>query len=287
MSARHRESLHGNIKGYKAVKAISLVTVDLDGTLLTSEGALAPRGVALLRRAARGGVHVVLATTRNPDPVRPFCRSLAINDPMICTNGAQVWGSPDGPVWAYHGIPQEVALAIARWADAHDWELSTTVSSTTYWRQRPGQALGRIASNIMIVPANADAVVGDPVRILTHQVEAIDSVRSLCQSAFPDQCRTETYYNPDGTVHSLGVFAPQADKGTALALVLDRLAVEKECVLVIGDNINDLAMFPYASVRVAMANAPNEVKQQAATVAPSNDDEGVAWALEAFVLDGS
>jgi HAD superfamily hydrolase (TIGR01484 family) len=225
-----------------------------------------------------------LATTRNPDFVRPFCRLLEINDPIICTNGAQVWGSPAGPIWAYYCIPEEVARAIAGLADTHNWELSTTIGSMTYWRQRPGQVAGQIAPDRMIVPTNSDGIVGDPVRILAHQPEAIESIRSLCQSRFSNECRTETYYNPNGTVHSLGIFALCADKGTALALVLDRLAVGKEQVLVIGDNLNDLAMFPYARVRIAMANAVDEVKEHASAVAPSNDDEGVAWALETFVL---
>jgi hydroxymethylpyrimidine pyrophosphatase-like HAD family hydrolase len=66
--------------------------------------------------------------------------------------------------------------------------------------------------------------------------------------------------------------------------VLDRLAVQREQVLVIGDNLNDLPMFPYASVRVAMGNAPEAVKQQASMIAPSNDEEGVAWVLEAVGL---
>jgi hydroxymethylpyrimidine pyrophosphatase-like HAD family hydrolase len=54
--------------------------------------------------------------------------------------------------------------------------------------------------------------------------------------------------------------------------------------VVIGDNLNDLPMFPYARVRVAMGNAPEAVKQQALMIAPSNDEEGVAWVLEAVGL---
>jgi len=263
---------------------ISLVAVDLDGTLLRSDGSLAPRGATLLQRAAHGGVHVVLATTRNPDSVQRFCRLLEIEDPIICTNGAQVWGSPDGPIWACYCIPREVALLIAQWADAHNWELSTTVGLMTYLRQRPGQVPGQIAPSRVIVPSNSEAIVGEPVRILVWQPKAIESIRSLCQSTFSTQCRTETYYSPDGNVQSLGIFAPQADKGTALALVLNRLAIKRRQVLVIGDNTNDLAMFLYAGVSVAMANAMNEIRRRADAVAPSNDDEGVAWALETFVL---
>jgi Cof subfamily protein (haloacid dehalogenase superfamily) len=260
---------------------ILLIAVDLDGTLMTSEGVLAPEGARLLKKAAHDGVHIVLATTRNPDSVQAFCRSLEIDDPIICTNGAQVWGSPDGPVWAYHSIPQETALAIARLADANNWELSTTIGSMTYWRQRPDQALGPIAPDITVVARNSDAIVDNPVRILTWHPEAADSIQSLCQSKFASQCYAETYLRPDGALHSLGVFALQANKGTALALVLNRLGLKQQRVMAIGDNLNDLPMFAYARVSVAMSNAPAQVKQKATIVAPSNDEEGVAWALMA------
>lgn len=111
----------------KAERDIQLIATDLDGTLLTSEKALAPEGGRLLKEAAKAGKYVVLATTRNPDAVHPHCQSLELNDPIICSNGAQVWGSPDGPVWSHHPIPHETALKIAHLADGQGWELSTTV----------------------------------------------------------------------------------------------------------------------------------------------------------------
>jgi Cof subfamily protein (haloacid dehalogenase superfamily) len=266
------------------VKALSLVAVDLDGTLLTIENTLAPEGARLLKQAARAGVHVVLATTRNPDSVLSFCRALEINDPLICANGAQVWGSPTGPVWAYRSIPTEAALTIARLADAHNWELSTTVGSMTYWRRRPGQALGPFALNVTIVATNSDAIVGDPVRILVHQPQAVEEIQALCHSQLAEQCYAEVYYKRDGSIHSLGVFALGANKGAALALVLERLGIEQEDVMAIGDNPNDVPMFSFARVRVAMADAPAEVKRNATAVAPTNNQEGVAWALRRFVL---
>jgi Cof subfamily protein (haloacid dehalogenase superfamily) len=258
---------------------IQLVAIDLDGTLLTSEGTLAPEGTRVLRQAAQHGVYVVLATTRNPDSVQRFSHSLEIDDPIICSNGAQVWGSPDGPVWAYHAIPQKVALAIARLADRYNWELATTVGLTTYWRQRSEQALGPVDANTTVVARNSDAIVRDPVRILAWNPEAIINVQSLCQSEFAHACYTETYYGPDGGIHSLGVFALGADKGTALALVLDRLGVKPESAMAIGDNCNDLPMFARVGCSVAMFNAPDTVKEKAGVTAPSNDQEGVAWAL--------
>lgn len=263
---------------------ISLVAVDLDGTLLTSEKTLAPEGARLLAQAARRGVHVVIATTRNPDYAREVCQQLAIREPIICTNGAQVWGSPDGPVWARYAMPQEVGLFLARLADERNWELSITVGSVTYWRQRPGQALGQVSPYRTIVAHNADAVVGDVLRILAWDLQAIEAVRLLCETRFAAQCRTETFYRADGSVNSLGVFAPEANKGHALDLVLQRLGLGPEQAMAIGDNLNDLPMFAGARISVALDNAPLEVKRKATAVAPSNDEEGVAWALRAFGL---
>ena len=163
------------------MSGISLLAVDLDGTLLTSQGTLAPEGVRTLRHACRAGVRVVLSTTRTPGSVVAFCREIGIDDPIVCTGGAQVWGSPDGPEWARRTLEREVGLAIARHADERGWELSTTVGPTSYWRRRPGQALGPTSPRVTVVASNVQGVVGDPVRILVTQVEAIDGVRALCR----------------------------------------------------------------------------------------------------------
>jgi HAD superfamily hydrolase (TIGR01484 family) len=269
---------------------IELVAVDLDGTLLTSERVVAPEGARWLRRAHRQGVRVIVSSTRNPGSACGFGRSLDISDPIVCTNGAQVWGSPTGPVWAYRPFSREIGLAIARLADERDWELSTTVGAMTYWRQRPGQALGAMSSQITVVSTNVQGIVGDPVRILVSQTKAMEGIQALCRARFADRCQLEVYAGADGIPHSLGVYAAGATKGTGLALVMERLGIDPGAVMAIGDNACDLSMYPHARVRVVMDNAPPDVKREAieagAVVAPSNDDEGVAWAVRTFVLEG-
>jgi hypothetical protein len=264
---------------------ISLIAIDLDGTLLTTEKSLAAEGADLLRQAYRRGVYVILTTARNPDSVRRYCLELGIDHPIICSNGAQVWGSPEGPVWIDLTMSRETALAIARYADAHDWEITTTIGSTTYLRQRPDQALGPLNPERIVVATNVDAVIGNPMRILVFEPDAIEGIGSFCRSTLAGQCSVETWYNADGTLHSLGIFPPNVEKGNALAFVLERLGIHKEQVMAIGDNFVDLSMFRYAAISVAMGNAPDEVKQQATVVAPDNDAEGVAWALRFYNTD--
>jgi Cof subfamily protein (haloacid dehalogenase superfamily) len=268
------------------VTAITLAAIDVDGTLLTSGGTLPPKGRMLVMRAARRGVRIVLATMRVPERTVSFCHALGINDPIICTNGGQVWASPSGPVWAYRGIPQDVAATIAHYADTHGWELAITLPATTYIRQRPGQVPGETIGPYLTVSAtNAAAVTGDPARILVYQPDAIAGVRAFCETTFPDHCRLDTHENADGSLHSVTISAPDASKGTGLALVCARLGVKRDQVLAIGDNLSDLSLFDQARVKVAVGNAIDTVKQAADAVAPTNDAEGVAWAIEKYILD--
>jgi hypothetical protein len=136
-----------------------------------------------------------------------------------------------------------------------------------------------------VVATNAEVLrFGTPVRILNYEADAIPAIQALLEDEFAGQYYLETYYYPDSTVKSIGVYAPGSDKGTALTLVLDHLGVEQEAVMAIGDNPNDLPMFAHAHIRVAMGNATAEVKARATVVAPTNDEEGVAWAVKRFVL---
>ncbi len=265
-------------------KGCRLIAVDLDGTLLRSDSTLALEGARALAEAAQRGVHVILASARNPYSVGDFARAMGLRDPLICSNGAQVWASPEGPVWAYRGLSAAIAEAVAALADAHGWSLVTTVGDVTYYCQRPGQTLGSQDAHRTVVATNGEALrAGVPVRILNYEAEAIASIRTLLQTEFAGQYYLETYYYPDGAVKSIGVYAPGSDKGTALALVLERLAIEQDAVIAIGDNPNDLPMFALAGIRVAMGNATADVKARATAVAPTNDEEGVAWAVRRFV----
>jgi hydroxymethylpyrimidine pyrophosphatase-like HAD family hydrolase len=145
----------------------------------------------------------------------------------------------------------------------------------TYYRQRPGQALGQQDTHHTVVAMNTEMLqAGVPVRLLNYEVDAIPAIRALLEAEFAGQYYLETYYYPDSTVKSIGVYALGSDKGTALALVLDRLGIDKDAVIAIGDNPND----------VAMGNATADVKAGATVVAPTNDEDGVAWAVRRFVL---
>ena len=278
--------------------SIRLISIDLDGTLYRSDGMPAPEGVRQLQAARRAGLRVVINTTRNAGSVYSLCAQIGISDPLICTNGAQILATPEGPIWASHTIPIDVARTIAQLADCNGWEISTSVGNRSYFRQRQGQTLGPVELRSgagteggqslpqpVIVRTNEEALVAEPKRMLLHEPEAIHAAKELA-GQFSQACRTETYYGADGRLHSLCILPRDADKGTALKFVARKLEIPLDQVLAIGDNPNDVPMFDAAGVSVAMGNAPIEVRAAATVVGPSNDNEGVAWAVRRFVQQG-
>lgn len=263
---------------------IALIATDLDGTLLQPNHQVSPKTVALLHQAQQRDVRIVIATTRNLYFVRELCTLLNLADPVICSNGAQILGAPFGEEWASYTIPMKLALTIAEIADAHNWAISSTIGETKYVRQQPGQSLGPLTPNVTVVSSNVAGIVGPPLRILLWHPDAIIFFSHFCRTAAKAECHTETYYDATGQVQSFGIFPAAANKGAALALVLHHLQLAPAAVLAIGDNDNDIPLFTQAGLKVAMGNGTAALKQHADVIAPDHEHDGVAWAIEQFVL---
>lgn len=267
---------------------IKLIAVDLDGTLLKSDSTPAPDGISALQEALNRGIHVVIATARRLDSVQSYCKKLEIcTEPLICFDGGLILESAWGNIWQQHTIPLAVAQDITRLADEHDWECAIVVGETTFLRQRPNQTLGATSDGRYVVPKNSDMITNrEPMRIFINQLPAITGIQAWFNDAkVSDTTRLELFYDKQRQVRACGVFPAKADKGTALTYVCEKLGIDLSQTMAIGDNTNDLAMLKIAGISIAMGNAHDSVKQSASYVAPSNDDEGVAWAVRRFVLD--
>jgi len=260
---------------------IRLVAIDLDGTLLDREAKVPPEGAARIRAAAEAGIHVVIITTRIAVSTRRICRELGLNGPMVCSNGAEIYAATEGPLLVSLRIPMEPARMIARMADENGWSLWMTFGDRVRRVRSRERNRSAVRDYVTFVDRNIDAMTEEPVTIFTGNLEAIRPVETAC--AADGRCRTEVYYDARGAAEAVGVFAREADKGTALRYVADRLGVERSGILAIGDNINDIPMLELAGTAVAMDNAVERVKRAADAVAPPNDREGVAWALRRYL----
>ena len=262
---------------------IRLVALNVDGTLLDSQGRLSAANTAAIVQAKSKGVKIVLATARQPRPASWLIQELGLTTPLICHNGAVGYRPEDGVELWHLRLDLSCAREIAAYADEHGFELSITVDGLTYYRQRPGQTPGPLDESHYVLASNLEAVTRPPTRIIAHGAEAATAIWCEFRPRLWAQVRFDRYYR-EGMLYSLTMVSARASKGAALARLCREWKIAPESVLAIGDSEADLEMFAYAGLSVAVGNAPPVVQAAADAVAPSNDEDGVAWAIEKFVL---
>lgn len=263
---------------------IRLIALDLDGTLLSPGNTVSPRARAALAAARRRGVTVVLATGRMHCSALPYAVDLGLDgSPLISYNGACVRRVPDGAVVNEQSLPPGLAQAVAAYAEekgyyiqayvddqlcvpelndkaraysAHSGVAARPVGPLSRWLDRASYKLLIIAD-----PPGLAAVQADLAQRFAGQVDLFQS-----------------YHN------YLEVVPPGVNKATALAAVCAGLGIGPGQVLAAGDNGNDVPMIAWSGCGVAMRNAAPGVQATARYVPSVPYGDGVAEAIERFVL---
>lgn len=266
-------------------KEIKLVAVDVDGTLLNSKMELTERTEAALRKAIAQGVKVVLATGKTRNSTQRFIEKLALDTPGIYLQGLAICES-DGTVKWQQTLNPSLTRQVITFAEDRGFTviaysgmriLVRTVTDeikemmTKYHEPLP-EAVGPLQNVLNDTPINKLMIVGEP--------RAIKGLRWNLNL----QVGTAGRVVQAGLPQMLEVLPPNCSKGAALRMVLRDLHTPPENVLAIGDAENDIEMIQLAGIGVAMGHAAQSVKDAADEVVASNDEDGVAEALERFVL---
>lgn len=260
-----------------------LVAVDLDGTLLNGYGALTPRTQTAIQAIRQQGVHFVVSTGRPLQGMEWIVDIIGADAPLILFNGALVLSRVGGDTVFARNLRANDARAI--------WQLSNIRDITTvFWceeklytnrRDEYSQAYSKISGVEPIVVSSIDEYaeagivkfvwLDEPARILKAQ-DQIDGTL------------------PDSTVfHTsrpwfLEFVDSEVSKGLSLSKLGEYLNVGPSETMAIGDGENDLSMIRYAGCGVVVENASEHIREEADFITRSNDDDGVAYALEQLIL---
>ena len=276
------------------ISQLQLIAVDIDGTLLDSHGALPRRNIAALARASAAGIEVVLATGRRFDFARPIFEQLTghLRGPLtlILSNGALV-KRHDGETLVRHLLPREVAHAVLADVPEH-----RSTAAVLFDRLREGQIVyetvdwnhpvhGRFfdanrAFISEVAPLEA-ALTEDPIQVMftggcADMRHLYDRLRR--RSGAPYAVALTEYAHRDFSL--VDIIREGCSKGTALREWAAVRGIDPAGVMAIGDNLNDLQMLEFAGHPVLMGNAVPELKARGWSVTASNDDAGVARAIE-------
>jgi len=266
------------------VTQIKLIALDLDGTLLNSSLRLSEGNGEAVRRAQDRGVKIVLTTSRWFGLARRTADRLGIDTPLVCSNGAVVRRPQDGSELLHLRLDQEVARQVTALGDERRWEMFTTIGDATFMRMRPGVVPERLPGGLRISERQAEEVAREqPTAVLVFGNDAVDEISQRLLPAY-DGHANFSLNRPLNLPHYVVLTHPDADKGSALEMVCRQMDVPLSDVMAMGDSESDLAMLRLAGLGIAMDNSPDEVKRAALHIAPSNDADGVAWAIERFAL---
>jgi hydroxymethylpyrimidine pyrophosphatase-like HAD family hydrolase len=277
---------------------IRLLAIDLDGTLLNGRSQISAVNREALRLATEKGVRLVVVTGRRYHSARAFLEQIPRPVTLIASNGAWI-GSPAGDVFFRNFLPGQAAreaLEAARGFRPYAAAIFDTSKRGQLLMEQNAAPEGPLSwylrnypDLLLQVPDLPAAISGDPVQVLFGgPPPAIEPIEPLLRSAIVASKvhLTWTKYL-DRNMSILDVMNRGCSKGSALKLWAEQCGVSPREVMAIGDNYNDLEMLELSGQPVVMANSSAELKRDGWATTLSNDEDGVAAAVEKYVLGGS
>lgn len=273
--------------------SVGLVLLDLDGTMLTSDKQISPATYAALERAAAMGVHIVPCTGRFYDAVPQVVRDLPFVRYFITVNGGNVLDRQESELLFRAEIPLERGLELFDYMEGLPVIYDCFVDGAAYMERRNYERIDQFIS----VPKDNEMVkaLRKPVEDLRQFVREKGQSMQKVQMFFADIGQRNTMLPrvreqiPDllvstSLVNNIEFTVPTASKGAALRFLARHLGVAVADTMAFGDMDNDRSMVETAGVGVAMGNAEPCLKDVADYITDTNNDDGVAKALEKFVF---
>lgn len=279
-------------------KKFLLAALDLDGTLFNSQSSVSDKNKEAIKAASAAGTTFVIATGRAYnglplDDMKELGIQYAIN-----TNGASVYTVPQKECLMEHCMPWEQT------ADLVDELLTLPIHMDIFWHgnaytpdvcKEAIENMNHLPEKLKEYILSTRTLMPDITGFLRREKQNVQKVTMnfprgendtilyrkeamAILDRYPDVCYLSGGYG------NLEFTKKGISKAKGLAFLCDYLNIPIEQTLACGDSENDLDILKAAGLGIAMANAPEHVKEQAADIAPSNDDDGVAAIIERWLL---
>ena len=273
-------------------KIIKMVALDLDGTTFDSAGGISDYTVNTLEDAAAAGVHIVVSTGRSYVSLPQHIKDVSGIEYAITSNGAHVNRMHNGEQIYSDFLDPDAVERVAEIKVETGADIEVFINGRAY----VDESYYEDVKENGCAYRNAEYVIWSrkPVPDVTalmlehkHEIENVNFIfrtLELLAEAKPVLCAMENANVTSSFVNNLEVGGPNTSKKTALLWLTDQLGISTEELMCCGDAPNDMAMLELAGIGVAVANAWGGLKDHADYITASNDDDGVALAIEKFVL---
>ena len=279
------------------MKDIKLVALDLDGTLFDNSSRVSERNLTAIRSITDKGIHVVISTGRPFEGI-PFdqIKGTGINY-AITANGSGIYEISTGKCLYENAMDEELVTPILNFLLTRDIHMDAFIGGKGY---TPVQCV-ETAQKLTVPSSIKNYIITTRTRldnILQFIHENQLKVQKMTLNFYPaadgtlidrETVRKFLVSNPSittvcGGYNNLEFTRADANKGVGLRKLAEILGVNPDATMAIGDTENDLAIIEAAGIGVAMGNATDAVKARADYVTTTNTKDGVAAAIEHFIL---
>ena len=265
--------------------SIKLLALDLDGTIVTDMHDIPPRVQTAIKAASAQGVQVVIATGREYPVSRKFIELLGLTTAMICYQGALIYDPVANQTIASETIPLPLAHRLINQARVQHLALHLYVGHQAFV-EAPTALSRKLLHRTGIAPVEVEdlkqVIESPPLKgLIAHPAAETAAAARLAKALNPELSVFRSH------AELIEVTSPNVSKGHALATLAGHYGIPHNEVIAIGDQDNDIEMIAWAGLGVAMGNASPGAKAAADHVAPPIEEDGVAWAIERFILNES
>ena len=285
-----------------------LVAIDLDGTMLNQYGVVTENTKNVIKKTIHKGIDVIIASGRPIDSIQAIAKEIESQNYFIAGNGALVYDIQKKEIMYDKFLPKEKVLEIIKICEENSISynvytqqtiLATALKYNVLYYQKENlkkeeskQTKISIIENIYEYVKNKKedkflkiTICDDNQTVfqsIIRKLRKIDGIEVLDVSHMSRKTikqgteeKTIEYYYTEITMKNV-------DKWGAIQYLMEKLNIAREEVIAIGDNVNDKKMIQEAGLGIIMAKSTPEVTQIADYVTDSNNEEGVAKALEKF-----
>ena len=272
---------------------IKLIALDLDGTTLNNDRVISERNRKALQQASEMGVNIVIATGRPFSALPEDVFEIPAIRYVLTSNGASITDLKEDKTFYNNCLSPLAVEKSVELLRQHDYVVECFVKGIAYIDRPYFEEVKRTGSSIR----NIDYILKtrNPVdSIYDFMLEHRDEIENI-NINFEDisekpAMKEKLLTLPETTItssfnHNLEIGGATTSKAEALSQMGKLLGIRQVEMMAIGDSPNDMAMMLASGMPVAVGNAEEEVKAIAKYVAPSNHEDGVADAVEKFVLN--
>jgi Cof subfamily protein (haloacid dehalogenase superfamily) len=271
------------MKPYTDKDPIRLVLADVDGTLVTQEKVLTAKAKEAVGKLREAGIAFAITSGRPPGGMRTVIRDLNLTTVVAGFNGGVYVTSRLDPI-VTRDLPKDAAARALELIIEHGLVAWLYTDTVWYVQDPKGPHVDRESWTVGFEPEitpDYSAYIGQTAKIVgvSDDYEAVAACEKVVQQELGHQvsaARSQPYY--------LDVTHPAANKGSVVDFLSAVYLIPASSIATIGDMPNDVLMFEKSGMSIAMGNASELVQGEANFVTYSNEQEGFAHAMEAFVL---